>query len=421
MVFAGEEDDPGTLRVLGEMDFARPAAVIAGVRAWHHGRYPAVRTARARELLTEVQPLLIEALAATANPDFAFVGFDRFLAELPSGVQLFSLLKRNPSLIELIAAIMGTAPRLARILSKRRRVLDAVLAPGFFGSVPSADDLGAIVAGELAGAADFQDVLDRARGIGHEQAFLIGVRVLTGSISAARAGGAYALLAECMIAAMQAEAEREVAKAHGRVPGGGVAVVAMGKLGGREMTAASDLDLIAVYDFDARAELSDGPKPLPPMHYFTRLTQRLISALASQTAEGSLYEVDMRLRPSGQKGPVATQLSGFIDYQQRDAWTWEHLALTRARVVSGPPPLRAAVEQAIRNALTLERDPARIATDVRDMRARIEKEKGTEDIWDLKQVNGGLVDLEFIVQYLQLVHAHERPEILEHQHHCRAR
>jgi glutamate-ammonia-ligase adenylyltransferase len=412
MVFAGEADDPGTLRVLSEMGFARPADVIAGVRAWHHGRYPAVRTARARELLTEVQPLLIEALAATANPDLAFIGFDRFLAELPSGVQLFSLIKRNPSLIELIAAIMGTAPRLARILSKRRRVLDAVLAPGFFGSVPSADDLDAIVAGELAGARDFQDVLDRARGIGHEQAFLVGVRVLTGSLSAAQAGGAYALLAERMIAAMQAEVEREMGRAHGRVPGGGMAVIAMGKLGGREMTAASDLDLIAVYDFDSRTEASDGLKPLAPTSYYTRLTQRLISALASQTAEGSLYEVDMRLRPSGQKGPVATQLTGFIDYQQRDAWTWEHLALTRARVVSGPPQLRAAVEQAIRQVLTLKRDRGKVAADVRDMRARIEKEKGTKDIWDLKQVNGGLIDLEFIAQHLQLVHAYTHPEIL---------
>jgi glutamate-ammonia-ligase adenylyltransferase len=211
---------------------------------------------------------------------------------------------------------------------------------------------------------------------------------------------------------MQAEVEREMAKMHGRVPGGGMAVIAMGKLGGREMTAASDLDLIVVYDFDSRAEASDGAKPLAPTSYYTRLTQRLISALASQTAEGNLYEVDMRLRPSGQKGPVATQLSGFIDYQLRDAWTWEHLALTRARVVSGPPQLRAAVEQAIRGALTLKRDPAKIAADVRDMRARIEKEKGTEDIWDLKQVKGGLVDLEFIAQHLQLVHAHAHPEIL---------
>jgi glutamate-ammonia-ligase adenylyltransferase len=191
-----------------------------------------------------------------------------------------------------------------------------------------------------------------------------------------------------------------------------MAVVAMGKLGGREMTAASDLDLIVVYDFDASAAASDGIKPLPPTSYYTRLTQRLISALASQTAEGNLYEVDMRLRPSGQQGPVATQLASFVDYQQREAWTWEHLALTRARVVSGPPALRAAVEQAILAALTRQRDAAKTVSDVRDMRALIEKEKGTTDIWELKQARGGLVDLEFIAQHLQLVHGHGHPGVL---------
>ncbi len=412
MVFAGEADDPGTLQALAEMGYKRPEGVIAGVRGWHHGRYPAVRTARARELLTEVQPLLIEALAKTADPDLAFIGFDRFLSELPSSVQLFSLLKQHQGLVELIAAIMGTAPRLARILSRRRRVLDAVLAPGFFGSIPSAGDLGAIVAAELEGARDLQEALDRARLVGQEQQFLIGVRVLTGTISAAQAGDAYAQLAECMIQAMQEVAEREMARTSGRVAGGAVAVVAMGKLGGREMTAASDLDLIVVYDFAPDAQLSTGLKPLPPTQYYTRLTQRLISALASQTAEGNLYEVDMRLRPSGQKGPVAAQLSSFIDYQEHEAWTWEHLALTRARVISGPPALHNAVEQAIRRVLTLPRDRAKVAADVRDMRARIEKEKGTKDIWDLKQVRGGLVDLEFIAQYLQLVHAASHPAIL---------
>jgi glutamate-ammonia-ligase adenylyltransferase len=359
-----------------------------------------------------VQPPLIEALSRTADPDLAFIGFDRFLAELPSGVQLFSLLKQNPGLIELIAAIMGTAPRLARILSKRRRAFDVVLSPGFFGSTPTDAELGAIIASEFDGAVDFQDVLDRARRIVHEQAFLIGVRVLTGSVGAAQAGGAYALLAERMIAAVQDEVEREMAKAHGRVPGGAMAVVAMGKLGGREMTAASDLDLIVVYDFDAGAATSDGLKPLPPTQYYTRLTQRLISALTAQTAEGNLYAVDMRLRPSGQQGPLATQLAGFVDYQQNEAWTWEHLALTRARVVSGPAPLRAAVEGAIRNALTRPRDAAKTTADVRAMRALIEKEKGSTDIWELKLVRGGLVDLEFIAQYLQLVHAQAHPDIL---------
>ena len=151
--------------------------------------------------------------------------------------------------------------------------------------------------------------------------------------------------------------------------------------------------------------MSSGLKPLAVTQYYTRLTQRLISAFTAPTAEGILYEVDMRLRPSGQKGPVATQLSSFVDYQASEAWTWEHMALTRARVISGPPALRAAVETAIRDVLVKPRDRAKTAADVRDMRARIEKEKGTRDIWELKQVRGGLVDLEFIAQYLQLVHA----------------
>ena len=412
MVFAGEADDPRTIAALSAMGYEDPSRVIALVRGWHHGRYPAIRTPRARELLTEMQPILIEALSRTADPDLAILSFDRFMSELPSGVQLFSLLKQNTNLLDLIAAIMGTAPRLASILSRRRRVLDAVLAPGFFGSLASRESLQALVRGELAAARDMQERLDRARVVAHEQGFLIGVRVLTGTIAAAQAGGAYALLAEEMIIAMQAEVEREMERVHGVVPGGGAVVIAMGKLGGREMTAASDLDLIVVYDFDPEATASIGPKPLAPTQYYTRYTQRLINAFTAQTSEGTLYDVDMRLRPSGQKGPVATQLSSFISYQAQEAWTWEHMALTRARVVSGPSDLRKRVEAAIHDVLVAPRDRARIAADVRDMRARVFKEKGTDQIWELKQVRGGLVDLEFIAQHLQLVHAHAHPAIL---------
>jgi glutamate-ammonia-ligase adenylyltransferase len=178
------------------------------------------------------------------------------------------------------------------------------------------------------------------------------------------------------------------------------------------MTAASDLDLILIYDFDAKAAYSDGLKPLPVTHYYTRFAQRLISAFTAPTAEGTLYEVDMRLRPSGQKGPVATQLTSFVEYQNKEAWTWEHMALTRGRVVSGPPALGAAVETAIRRILTKPRDRAKVAADVREMRARIAKEKGTDDIWELKQVRGGLVDLEFIAQHLQLLNAAANPQVL---------
>ncbi|MGZ5852478.1 MAG: bifunctional [glutamine synthetase] adenylyltransferase/[glutamine synthetase]-adenylyl-L-tyrosine phosphorylase, partial [Hyphomicrobium sp.] len=413
MVFAGEKDDPATVAALKEMGYARPEQVLETVRGWHHGRYAAVRSPRARERLTEVQPLLIAALADTTDPDRALASFDRFMAELPTGVQLFSLLRANPSLLRLLANIMGTAPRLAQILSRRRRLLDAVLDPRVLGDLPTAEELDTIIAGEIGSGNDMQYVLDRARVIGSEQQFLLGVRVLSGAIKANQAGGAYALLAERLIDHLETASEDELERTHGRVAGGGAAVIAMGKLGGREMTAASDLDLILVYDFDATATQSDGDRPLAPTHYYARLTQRLISALSSATAEGTLYEVDLRLRPSGQKGPVATQLSSFIDYQAKEAWTWEHLALTRARVISGPPELHGRVEAAIRQALLKPRDAGKLTADVREMRERIAKEKGTDDIWDLKQVRGGLVDLEFIAQYLQLRYAAAHPEVLD--------
>ncbi|HRN83838.1 MAG TPA: bifunctional [glutamine synthetase] adenylyltransferase/[glutamine synthetase]-adenylyl-L-tyrosine phosphorylase [Hyphomicrobium sp.] len=413
LVFAGETDDPDTVAALTRMGYARPSDALAIVRGWHHGRYGAVRTARARELLTEVQPLLVQAFAETADPDRAIATFDRFLAALPAGVQLFSLLKAKPPLMRLLADMMGTAPRLARILSRRRRLLDAVIDPRTFRALPSVAELDEAIGAELAHAIDPQDVLDRARVLGSEQAFLIGVKVLSGAINAGEAGNAYALLAERLIAAMVEDVEKEMVRVHGRVPGGGAVVVAMGKLGGRELSASSDLDLIVVYDFDPSATQSDGEKPLAPSQYYARYTQRLIAHLSAPTAEGTLYEVDMRLRPSGQKGPVAAQLSTFREYQATEAWTWEHLALTRARVITGPPALRDAVEAAIRDTLVRPRDRAVIAKDVQEMRARIAADKGTDKIWDLKQVRGGLVDLEFIAQHLQLVHASGHPEVLD--------
>ncbi len=413
LVFTGDSEDPATAQTLAEMGFASPSAVIAAVRGWHFGRYPAMRTARARETLTEFQPQLLEALARTAQPDLALATFDRFIAELPSGVQLFAMLRNNPGLLEILADIMGTAPRLARLVSRRPRLVDAVLDPGFLGELPAPEELAAIVRGHLEASVSYEDGLDRARAIGQEQAFLIGVRVLSGDVGAEQTGLAYTALADQLIAGLHAQVESMIVRTHGRVPGGEMAVIGMGKLGGREMTATSDLDLIVMYRYETDAMMSIGLKPLAPTQYYARATQRLISALSSPTAEGGLYEVDMRLRPSGNSGPVATSLPAFVAYQNTDAWTWEHMALTRARAISGPESLTRDIEATIRGVLCRPRDRAKTAKDVRDMRGRIAQEKGSNDVWDIKYVPGGLIDVEFIAQYLQLIHAHHHPDILD--------
>lgn len=215
-----------------------------------------------------------------------------------------------------------------------------------------------------------------------------------------------------MIAALLECVETQFAQTHGRIAGGAVAVVAMGKLGGREMTAASDLDLMLLYDADPLANSVGGERPLPAAQYFARLTQRLIAAISAQTAEGSLYEVDFRLRPSGNKGPIAVRLESFEDYQANEAWTWEHMALLRARVVAGAPQFAQRVAAAIRTALTRSRDEDKLRADVLSMRARLEREKGSRDIWNLKQVAGGQIDIEFITQYLLLLNANRAPQRL---------
>ncbi len=412
LVFTGEDYDPSTIETLTEMGFQNPKEVINTVRSWHFGRYPAMRSAKARERLTEFTPDLLAALGKTDNPDTSFLSFHAFLKALPSGVQVFSLLRNNPQLFETLIIILGAAPRLARTMGRRPRVIDALLDPAFLGDILERDYLDAQLQKVLSEATCFEDALDSARIFGQEQLFLIGVRILMGIISASQAGAAYAMLAGVIIRHMLEHSQKELEERHGKMPGGQVAVIAMGKLGGREMTASSDLDLMLIYDFDEDAKYSDGKKPLAASQYYARLTQRLITALSAPTAEGDLYEVDFRLRPSGNSGPLATSFKSFRSYHTSDAWTWEHMALTRARIIAGDDGFCKKVRQEIVSILSRQRDEQDIKRDIAQMRARIEREKRTSDIWNIKQIPGGLVDVEFIAQGLQLMHAHKHPEIL---------
>jgi len=415
LVFTGTDDDPGTLDTLRSLGYRDPSAAAGIVRRWHHGRYRSTRSARARELLTELMPALLGALGGTAVPDQALLNFDLFLANLPAGVQLFSLFKANPALLDLVATIMGSAPRLASHLARRTQLLDSVLAPDFYSTPPSAAELQRELTTVLATVEDEQDILDAARRWANDRRFQVGVQQLKGTARPAAAGLAYSDIAEATISALCDRIERRFAETHGGFQGQRLAVLGLGKLGSREMSATSDLDLIFVYDIPPGLEQSDGSQPLPPIQYYTRLSARIVTALTALTNEGPLYEVDMRLRPSGRSGPLANSLEGFESYHAQSAWTWEHMALTRARVIHGPAELAERLNGIIAAMLTRPRDTAALVRDVADMRDRIARHAPAKSDWDFKHRSGGLFDIDFVAQYLALRHAAEAPQIL-HPH-----
>ena len=369
-------------------------------------------TRATKSAFVEFIPGLIDGLAHAEDPDDAVTAFDRFLGALQRGGRLISLLSQNRDLVALVALILGAAPRLGDMLARQPQIMDGLIDPRFFGAMPDQKELSARLAATLKDAASYEDFLDRLRLFGQESLFLIGTRILSGTVSAQQASVAFADVAEGIVNTVHGLVTDQFAAQYGRIKGQETAILAMGRLGSREMTASSDLDLILLYDFDEENPDSDGERSLHGAQYFARFTQRLISAFTTRTNYGVLYDVDMRLRPSGRAGPVASRIDSFADYQEREAWTWEHMALTRARVISSSPAFRKKIEDVIRSVLTRPRDPASTAGDVADMRRAIALEKGEDDVWDLKLAAGGLVDIDFIAQYLQLVHAADKPEIL---------
>jgi len=402
LVFTGDDDDPGTIATLRQLGFERPSDIARTIRTWHYGRYRATQSAEARERLTELTPTLLKVFGETTHADDALLRFDQFISGLPAGIQLFSLLGNNRALLSLMVTIMAAAPKLADLIARRPHVFDGMLDPALMAELPTREYLAERIDGALEGAGAYEDVLDRLRIVAQEQKFLIGVRLLTGAITGERAGEAFTDLADLIIDAALKAVVAGMEEAHGRIAGGRVSVIGMGKLGSRELTAGSDIDIILLYDHPEDAPDSDGPKPLDPVKYYTRLTQRLVAALSAPMAEGILYEVDLRLRPSGNKGPVATSVTAFRKYQAQEAWTWEHMALTRARPVAGDESLRAEARDLIDTALGRPREEAKLVADLVEMRELIEQEKPPAGMFDVKLIPGGLIDIEFIAQFLSL-------------------
>jgi len=408
LVFTGVEDDPATLETLRGLGFQNPQAIAATVRGWHHGRTRATRSERARELLTALMPALLAAFGRQPHPDAALMRLDAAFQRMQAGVQALSLLHRNLALLDRLAFVLGAAPALADHVARSAAALDALLS-----GTLSASDPAAALPALVKEARYLEEALDATRRVVTERRFEIDAAALEGRMDVDAAGIARSDLADAAIGALLPRVAAEFAQRHGKVTGGAMGVVALGKLGGRDMMPASDLDLILVYDHPEEVvESKGGAKALPPSQYYARLANQLVAALTAPGPEGKLFEVDMRLRPSGSKGPVAVSLSGFARYHAESAWTWERMALTRARFVAGPAALRRRVEAAIRAAQVRAADAAQVLADAAAMRARMLRDLPVDGPWDVKLMPGGLVEVEFVSQALQVAHAHRVPAVL---------
>ena len=386
---------------LAEMGFVDPQAPVARIARWRTGSIRALRSTASREALEDLLPGLMRTLAAAPDPVRALNRLDDLIGRLPSAINFFKLLAARPGLAELMAELLSHAPTLADALGRRAELLDGLIDTSAFDPPPAVEQLAAQFA-QLEAGEDYQALLDRVRQRVNDRRFALGAQIIRGG-DPLEAGRGYSRVAEAAIEALASATVREFETVHGRVQGGEMLILALGRLGGGVLTHASDLDLVYLFSGDFMKE-SDGRKPLGATQYFNRLGQRITNALSVQTAAGPLYEVDTRLRPSGAQGLLAVSLDSFAKYQREEAWTWEHLALTRARPVFGSASGRAALSAILAETLERPRDFPELARQAVKMRRDIAAHKPPASELDVKLVPGGLVDLEFLIHVSQFKH-----------------
>lgn len=396
------QDGEALAAMLVSAGFDDPQPVAQRIAGWRSGQARALRSAAAQQALEAVLPRLIPALGDSPDPVSAVNRLDGLIDRLPSAINLFRLLEARPQLLRVLTDILCYAPTLAADLSRRAGLLDGLIDASAFDVPPDVDTIAARLESEDR-QASFEERLDRVRQVVGELRFALGVQIVVGASDPAIVAGGYARVAEAAIRVVGEAVTAEFEAAHGKVPGSELVILALGRMGGGELTHASDLDLIYLFTGDFASE-SDGAKPLGATHYFNRLAQRVTAGLSVATAAGALYEVDTRLRPSGAQGPLVVSLDSFERYQREEAWTWEHMALTRARLVFGSAEARTATQAIIDAVLNRPRDRAEIVAAATKMRGDIAEHKPPKGPLDVKLCEGGLVDLEFAVQVTQLAH-----------------
>ena len=374
--------------------------VAQRISGWRGGSYRAVRSAAAQDALEAVLPSFMMALGAAADPLLAVNRFDAMIERLPSAINLFRLLEARLPLRARLTDILCHAPTLADDLSRRPELLDGLISASALQPVGSIDALIERLQHDGA-SAGLEARLDRIRQGVSELRFALGSQLVAGTADPLDVAAGYGLVAEAAIRVAADVTLGEFEQAHGRVEGCEFVILAFGRMGGAELTHASDLDLIFLFTGDFQGE-SDGVKPLGTVHYFNRLAQRVVASLSVPTASGALYEVDTRLRPSGAKGPLCVSLDAFARYQAEEAWTWEHMALTRGRAVYGSCEARRQTEAIMTSVLMQPRDPGKLIADAVKMRADMAAHKPPKSMLDIKLAEGGLVDLEFALHVRQL-------------------
>jgi glutamate-ammonia-ligase adenylyltransferase len=394
-------DEAGLVEALATAGIAEATQAATRIAEWRTGRYPALRSSAARDALEAVLPTLVTALAAAPDQAAATMRLDRLLEKLPSAINALRLLQAREGLAEQLVAILAHAPPLADELARRPALLDGLVDASAFAPVGSVADLVAAMHGGDAG--DYQARLDHVRRVVGEKRFALGTQIVVGAADPLEVSAGYARVAEAAIETLAAATIEEFARSHGVVPDSEFVILALGRMGGAALTHASDLDLIYLFTGDFTAE-SDGARPLGATLYYNRLAQRLTAALSVATAAGPLYPIDTRLRPSGTQGPLVVSVDSFARYQREEAWTWEHMALTRARPVFGSAAARAALQAVIDAVLGGERPMRDVVAEAMTMRAEMARHKPPAGPLDAKLAPGGLVDLEFAVHVVQLTH-----------------
>lgn len=412
LIFQGQEYISETVLRLKNIGFRRPEAVIDIINDWKLGKRRALISSKAREVLNKTITELLEALGKTANPEAALSILDQAFLKMPASVELLTILHSHETLRSLFADLLGSAPRLAQMVMHTPHILDCIIDPAFLTPIRHTKSLEKQIRYMMGDPTHFEAFLDIIRDTIRQFHFLTGARLLSGLLSPDDLGHVYSGMAEAAIRITFEQVLKEFSKEYGEIQNASFAILGLGRLGSRQMTARSDLDLIMIYDFSPEYRESTGNKKVDVTTYTTRLTQRLIAALSVPTRRGELYEVDLRLRPQGGKGPIAVQVSSFFSYQEEESDLWEHMALTRARVITGDLNFSKLITQEIRKIIKKERSPPDVIREARKMRSYIATHKGDKNPWNFKLARGAILDLDFLAQTIVLIYSIHHPRLL---------